>query len=433
MTPFGFGPDQNADENSDGSEKFAAMLEEMQKQMKEQFEKLGMNPAGFINAAQMSSEPLPRKTVRDTAKKFVSSQGSLPIGNSDTSVVAQASSIAQLWLNEATYFPALSSATKTLSRNDWVDETLEGWHTTIEPLALGLSEAISGLLRDAQERDSSDGEDAQFPIPVETIASLLRTFIGTLIATQLGQSIGALATSVTGAHDVGLPLTEPVIASLVPENIAQWALDLEIPKSEVTLFHALREEAVARLFHSNPWLVSYMRTAISDYGKGIRIDIDEIQRHAQEAMESGSIDPNNPESLSIAIGEGFFTPEESPTQREALDKLETVLALIDGWTDEVTTLAVDNRLPSISALRETFRRRRATSAPSAQLFKSLFGLEVSPRLTREASVFWSSVREKNGIDARDRMWSSLLPTADDLHDPESFMKSTQVPDDLSSL
>jgi putative hydrolase len=270
-------------------------------------------------------------------------------------------------------------------------------------------------------------------MPIETIATLLRSFISALIATQLGHSVGALASSVTGIHDVGLPLIDPAVPALVPENIALWSQDLEIPKSEITLFHAIREEAVARLFESNPWLVSYIRTAISEYGKGIHIDIDAIQRQAQEAMESGNIDPNNPESFTLAIGEGMFTPDESPTQRAALTKLETVFALIEGWTDEVTTLAVSDRLPSIGALRETFRRRRATSAPTQQLFKSLFGLEVSPRMSREAANFWKVIREQDGVSARDKIWSSLLPTPEDLLNPQNFLKSTEVPDDLSSL
>lgn len=436
MSPFGFTPDgsSNDDENSGKPEDFSAMLEEIQKQMAEQFQKLGINPVGFVNPFTANSDALPKNIVRDTAKRIVATSGSLPVGNVDTSVVAQASSIAQLWLNEATVFPPITTATKTLSRTDWVDETLASWQVTVEPLALGLTNAVKGLIADA---NSGEGEEA-LPIPVEAIASLLRSFIGSLIATQLGQSIGALATNVTGAHDVGLPLMSPVVPALVPENIAKWSTDLEIPKSEITLFHALREEAVARLFESNPWLVSYIRTAIADYGKGIRIDIEEIQRHAQEAMESGSfdpsaMDPSNPESFAMAIGENFFTPEESPAQREALTKLETVLALIDGWTEEVTTLAINDRLPSASALGETLRRRRATSAPSQQLFKTLFGLEVSPRLSREASAFWKVIREKGGVDVRDKIWASILPTAADLLEPETFIKSTEVPDDLSSL
>jgi uncharacterized protein (DUF2342 family) len=107
--------------------------------------------------------------------------------------------------------------------------------------------------------------------------------------------------------------------------------------------------------------------------------------------------------------------------------------LIDGWSEEVVALAAGDRLPNIAALQETLRRRRATSAPAQQLFSSLLGLQVSPRLAREATAFWKQVRELKDVESRDRVWSGILPTADDLLTPESFMKSLEVPDDLSGL
>ena len=92
-----------------------------------------------------------------------------------------------------------------------------------------------------------------------------------------------------------------------------------------------------------------------------------------------------------------------------------------------------DRLPNIAALQETLRRRRATSAPAQQLFSSMLGLQVSPRLAREATAFWKQVREIKDVEARDRVWSGILPTADDLLNAESYMKSLEIPDDLSGL
>jgi putative hydrolase len=279
----------------------------------------------------------------------------------------------------------------------------------------------------------SDGEP-KMQIPVGMISALLNSFIGSLIATQLGQAIGGLSGKVTGAHDVGLPLIDSAFPALVPQNIKEWATDLDIPMDEVRIFHALREAAVARLFAHNPWIVSYIRTAITEYGKGINIDMDAVQEQAQRAIESDvGFDPTKPESFTMALNEGIFTPQESPAQRAALTKLETVLALIDGWSEEVVAMAAGDRLPNIAALQETLRRRRATSAPAQQLFSSMLGLQVSPRLAREASVFWKQIRELKDVQARDRIWSGILPTADDLLDPESFMKSLEIPDDLSGL
>ena len=434
MTPFGFTPGNSEDSNEPVD--FAAMMQQMQQQIQEQFSKLGINSPGFTG----SSEALPKNIVRDTAKKFSTSQGSSPIGANDVADIEQAFSIAELWLNEATFFPqSPNTGNVALARTDWVDTTLAGWQTTVEPLALGLSFAIGDLLNQAsfgegEAPETPVGEQPQMQIPVGMISALLNSFVGSLIATQLGQAIGGLAGKVTGAHDVGLPLLDNAYPTLVPQNIKEWATDLDIPMDEVRIFHALREAAVARLFAHNPWLVAYIRSAITDYGKGINIDMDAIQDQAQRAFESGNgFDPSNPESFTIALNDGIFTPQESPAQRAALTKLETVLALIDGWSEEVVALAAGDRLPNISALQETLRRGRATSAPAQQLFSSMLGLQVSPRLAREATAFWKQVREIKDVEARDRIWSGILPTADDLLNAESYMKSLEIPDDLSGL
>ena len=445
MSPFGFTPD-DGDENGkpEDSNELNAMMRQMQEQIKKQFEQLGINPAGFVNPfaafTQGSQEALPPLVVRDTAKKFVQAQGSQPIGTKDAAVVANAFEIAELWLNEATVFPATpsSSSQRAVSRLDWVDETLKGWQATMEPLATGLSSAISSLLDDAMAAQSQGSEGAESAAgSMGAIAGLLRTFIGSLIATQLGQAIGGISATATGAHDVGLPLLDPARPLLIPENIEKWSQDLEIPKTEIYLFHALREASIARLFAHNPWLVSYIRSAIVEYGRGIHIDMEAIAHQAEEAMQNFDPSQLNPESgensFTIALNNGIFTPEETPTQRTALSKLETALALVDGWADEVTALAAGERLPSLIQLREMYRRQRATNAPSQQLFKSLLGLEVSPKLAREASAFWQKIRETKDVSARDHIWSGILPNAEELLDPEKFFTSTQIPDDLSGL
>ena len=448
VTPFGFTPDNNDDENQKPDD-FAAMMRQMQEQIQKQFQELGINPAGFINpfanffpGGKGKQEALPQSVVRDTAKKFVQAQGSEPLGTNDVTVVKNALEIAELWLNEATVFPATSSGTTptALSRLDWVDTTLPGWQATMEPLATGLASAISGLLDQAmaaQGAEAPEGEGEALANSMGAIAGLLRSFIGSLIATQLGQAIGSISATATGAHDVALPLLDPARPILIPENIEKWSTDLEIPKSEVYLFHALREAAIARLFAHNPWIVGYIRSAIVEYGRGIHIDMEAIQRQAFDAMQNfdpSQIDPTASEnSFTIALNNGIFTPEETPQQRAALSKLETALALVDGWADDVTNQASGERLPAISQLHEMFRRQRATNAPAQQLFKSLLGLEVSPKLAREASAFWSKVREEKDVAARDALWSGILPTAEEILDPLAFLSSTQVPDDLSGL
>jgi putative hydrolase len=471
MSPFGFTPPGNGsdDGSSDGSqdnnnpEDFNEILRAIQEQMREQFEKLGIPVENLENMQAMTSEnlsalfsgmagagvfpgfgptgnspadPLPINTVRETAKKFITSKGVVPLSTRDQSVVASAYEISEIWLNEATSFPSVLSPTSVsaINRADWIDLTVSGWHRDIAPLAQGLLEAMADLLSQASRAQEQE-PGGETPIPLEAIGGLLRGFIAAMVATQLGQSIGTLASTLTGAHDAALPILDPPRPVLIPENIAAWSADLEIPQSEIYIFHALRESAVARLFAHNPWLVSYIQSTITEYGRGIRIDLDAIQRQAEEAMSG--FDPSQPiegqVNLSIELNNGIFSPEESSQQKAALEKLETVLALIDGWTDDVVTTAAGDRMPNIEALRETQRRRRAASTPAQQLFATLLGLEVSPRLTREASAFWRTIREESQIESRDALWAGILPSADDLKDPKAFIASSAVPDDLSGL
>ena len=200
MAGFGFTPD---DPDNSGNPDFEAMMRQMQEQMKAQFEQLGINPVGFVNpfttlfsqagkSGTGKEEVLPLATARDTARKFVTAQGLKPITTKELAVVESAFQISEVWLNEALSFPATNTAPTSATRLDWVDQTMTGWHKTIEPLAAGLSSAISELLDQAMQAQAGETPDGQPPI--EMITTMLRSFISTMIATQLGQSIGTLAT-----------------------------------------------------------------------------------------------------------------------------------------------------------------------------------------------------------------------------------------------
>jgi putative hydrolase len=440
MTPFGFGPpDENSENNSESNpENFD--INEIMRRMQSEFQKISpqfgfMNPAnlfGGMNGLNTGSA-LPKEVIREVAKSFIQAQGSQPVGANDEAKCEEALSIANTWLDQATVFPIVTPDHPAISPLDWLNISIEGWHGTFEPLAVGLTDAVTKLVEEA-----SATMQGQVPAQLGPMAQILRGFIGSMLATQMGQTIGALASASKGAHDAALPIVSAAKPSLLPQTLRKFGQDLEIPETEIAIYFALREAATVRLFESNPWLVSYMQSAIAEYGKGIHIDLDAIQRQAEETMRnmeaSGeSFDPQNPESFTIALNNGLFTPEESPQQAAALEKLETALALIDGWVEEVITLAADNRLPSLAALSELLRRERVSNSPIQQLFKALFNLEVSPKRIREATFFWHEIRNKRDIETRDKVWAGLLPTEKELLDPLAFISSTEVPDDISKL
>ena len=377
---FGFLPNE-------GQPDFEAMMR--------QFSEMGLDPNALLGAktffesaqsvaAGGTQNLITIESLRDIARKIIATKGEQPIGTSDHKKVLEALEIASTWLDAEILFPASSlNLQPAWSKRDWLDSSLLSWQQLIEPLALGMADALANVISGAQaglpvelaglENQTPEQQKAM----KEMLARLLRGFMGTLIATQLGQSIGAIANTITGSNDVAIPLSAG--AHLIPQNIADWADGLGLPETEVEIYLALREVSAARLFANTPWLFDYIRDAITTYGKGISIDVEAIQRQAEEAMAREDFDINNPQSMSIAIDQGLFTPQQTPAQEVALIKLEMAIALIEGWIDHVVTQVAADRIPSFNALIENSRRRKATNSPMQQLFATLLGLEVSPR------------------------------------------------------
>ena len=436
---FGFLP-------GDGQPDFEALLK--------QFSEMGIDSqtlAGaksFIENMQSNSTSanqnlINQSMLRQIAKKIIATKSDLPIGVSDQEQLAQSLAIANTWLDTEILFPASTLPSNSAwSKGTWLDESLAGWQSLIEPLAIGMADALAQVVTNPttalpiELAGQIDQTPEQQEVMKQMVAKLLRGFMGTLIANQLGQGIGLLANSITSANDVAIPLLRPDCGShLIPQNIQEWSDGLGIENSEVNLYLALREVAASRLFAKNIWLHTYLRDAITTYGKGITIDVESITRQAEEAMSSGEIDINNPQSINIALNSGLFTPQQSPAQELALTKLEMALALIEGWIDHVISQVASDRIPSFNALIENSRRRRATNSPMQQLFASLLGIEISPRKMREASAFWGEVKNLRGADGRDKCWEdpAFLPMPKDLADAKAFLDSVTVPDDLSGL
>lgn len=433
---FGFGPEE-------GQPDFEALLK--------QFSEMGVD-ANTLAGAKSFLESMKSPTeqnlisvaaIREIAKQIITAKGDLPIGVSDQQQVSESLKIANTWLDAEIRFPASPpSSSSAWSKRDWLDNTVNSWQQLFEPLALGMAQALSSVVTSSQsslpiEFMGSENNDPQQEEAMKAmLAKVLRGFIGNLIATQLGQGVGLLANSITGGNDVAIALLNgEEVAHLLPQNIKEWSDGLGIDSEQVGIYLALREVAAARLFANNKWLSKYTQDAITAYGKGITIDIESITNQAEQAMASGEIDINNPNSINIALNSGLFTPQQTPAQELALTKLEMALALIEGWIDHVISEVASERIPAFNALIENSRRRRATASPMQQIFATLLALEVSPRKMREASAFWKEVKLLRAADGRDKCWEdpAFLPMPDDLKDVKAFLESVTVPDDLSGL
>lgn len=331
-----------------------------------------------------------------------------PIPATTNSAIADAVHLAETWLNGATALPEGTTKAVGWSPSDWVENTLGTWKRLCDPMAGQISSVWAQSL--PEEAKSMAGP----------LLQMMSQMGGIAFGSQLGQALGRLSKEVLTSTDIGLPLGPKGVAAILPDAVESFADGLEQPRSEIMTFLAAREAAHHRLFSHVPWLSSQLLGAVEAYAAGMQIDMTGIEELARDFNPASLADPGAMEQL---LSQGVFEPKATPAQTQALERLETLLALIEGWVQTVVTAALGERLPGEAALSETLRRRRASGGPAEQTFATLVGLELRPRKLREAGALWQRLTEAAGMDARDAVWQhpDLLPGSDDLDDPAAFI------------
>jgi putative hydrolase len=363
--------------------------------------------------------------AKNVARHTVSAEGDPSVLDVDKQKVTDAIRLADLWLDEATGFPSGVRRAEAWSRSEWVEATLPVWSKLCDPIADKAVDAMGGMLTE-NPAELGAGLPEEMTQALQAIggglsglSGMMRRIGGMMVGSQTGAAVGGLAREVVSSTDVGLPLGPEGTAALLPAGVAAFGEGLSVEGDEIRLFLALREAAHHRLFAHVPWLRAHLLGAVADYARGITVDTAQLR----DAMPQ--IDPTNPDALREALADAaVFQPADTPQQKAALVRLETALALVEGWVATVVEDAAGGRLPQESALAEAIRRRRATGGPAERTFATLVGLELRPRRLREAAVIWRRLTEERGVSGRESVWShpDLLPTADDFDDPEGFVR-----------
>ena len=345
-------------------------------------------------------------------QKAVSAAGPDPAPHGgQVGAVADAVRLAESWLDRVTDVPAAATSSAAWSRAEWIEATGTSWRRLVEPIADNVVGAIGQAI--PEEARAMAGP----------LIGILNQAGSAMFAQQIGQGLAGLATEVLSSTDIGLPMGPRGVAAVLPHNVAAFGEGLEHSPADVLLHVTLRECAHHRLFAHAPWLEQALVGAIDEFGSGTRIDVEAIEAQVRE------IDPTRPEAIAEAMQGGLFEPKRTPGQQHAVERLETLLAFVEGWVDEVVAQAAAD-MPSAPALAEAVRRRRATGGPAEQTFASLVGLELRPRRLRDAANLWAAVRDRQGPAARDAAWThpDLMPTAADLDDPLGFASGETTDD-----
>ena len=403
MAQFGItpGPDGNFD------------IEDLMGKLQQAMGQLSSQMAAF--GAGTGPDGLNWTFTRDVARKVTAAQGADPTPSaSDVAGIRDAVGLADLWLDQQTAFGRLSAPAAAWSRADWVEGTFDVWRKLVSPVAASLGAAITGML---------GKQSAELAGLQPMMEPMMRAASSGMLSAQLGQALGLLSTDVVSACDISFPLTAKPVVALLPVNVARFAEGLEQSDADVRLYLALRETARQRLFGAVGWLGPQLLALVEHYARGITIDAGAIEE-ALESQLSGQMSPADIESLGETLTGKLFEPVRTPEQNEILGRLETLVALVEGWVDDVVSVTTAGLMPGAPALLETVRRRRAVGGPAEAALKQLLNLELRPRRVRDAANLWAALRVANGYEARDATWAhpDLVPTAADLDDPLGFVE-----------
>ncbi|MGH3588505.1 MAG: zinc-dependent metalloprotease, partial [Pseudonocardia sp.] len=355
--------------------------------------------------------PVNTDVAHDVARQAAIAGGDPSLTGGQAKAATDALGVAELWLDAVTDLPPAGGRAHAWSRSEWVEATLPAWDRLVAPVAASVADALATVLRDQLpgelgELGESDafGSPALPGLPVGALGGgfdptqMMRRLGSAVFGMQVGQAAGTLSREVFGATDVGVPLLSEPATVLVPTNVAAFADGLDAPLEEVRLFLALREAAHARLFTHVPWLAAHLHGLVEQYARGITIDLDMLEQQVRD------IDPSDPEALRGALTGGVFGLQHTPEQEATLLRLETALALVEGWVTEVAATAALPHLPHAYPLREMIQRRRAAGGPAERTFATLVGLELRPRRSRDATALFAHVLAERGPEARDAVW-----------------------------
>lgn len=329
---------------------------------------------------------------------------------SDRDAVTESIRLAELWLDDATQLPTSGHRPEAWNAEAWLENTLPMWKRLVSPVAQHMNQAqLENLPEEAKEM-------------MGPMSSMMNQMSSMNFGMQLGNALGDLAKQTLSGSDFGLPVAPTGVAAVLPTNLAEASKGLNVPAQEMLVYICAREAARQRLFKHVPWLIERLVSSVEEYAAGLEIDTS----HIQDAMGQFQMDNPDPQRLQEMMSElqGMdLSPRISSRNAAAVSRLETLLALIEGWVDLVVTQAMSERIPSTSAINEAWRRRRATGGSAEKAFAKVVGIEFNAPKVAEATELWRRIEVAVGVERRDAVWDhpDFLPVADDLDNPAQFI------------
>jgi coenzyme F420 biosynthesis associated uncharacterized protein len=285
-----------------------------------------------------------------------------------------------------------------LSRGEWAEMNLASFEQLLEPVVERLDRRLG------------------FAGP---LAGALRLGAGATLAAEAGLVMGYVSQRVLGQYELSL-LSADVAPRLVfvGPNLERAVRQLGVDRDSFFGWIAIHELTHVFQFQGVPWLRDHVSGLIREYMETLEVRIEHGNAGALPSLPDIS-------TLVDAFREGGLAAlVQSGEQRELMERINAVMAVVEGYSEHVMDALGRELLPAYDGLREAMERRRRSRSAPQRVIERLLGFELKLRQYERGRAFCDAVAEREGRDGLNRVWASpeALPTPAELRQPVRWIE-----------
>jgi coenzyme F420 biosynthesis associated uncharacterized protein len=298
----------------------------------------------------------------------------------------------------------LAPLAELVDRAGWADANLTTFSHLLEPIADRMSERLGRA---------------------GPIAGPLRMGAGATIAAEAGLITGYMSQRVLGQFELSLIQPEaPTRLLFVAPNLNKAVDELDVERDAFIDWIVLHELTHVVQFTAVPWLRDHL-------GGLLRAYLDTVDVHIQAGTAGGLPSLPNIQELVERFREGgLMALIQNREQRELMDQLQPVMAVIEGYSEHVMDALGATLVPGYEKLREAMDRRRRSRTAPERLLQKLLGLDMKLRQYEQGKQFCDAVVKQVGIGGLNVVWRSAadMPTPAELDDPAAWIRRVRLPE-----
>ncbi|MEA2492844.1 MAG: hypothetical protein QOJ29_755, partial [Thermoleophilaceae bacterium] len=215
----------------------------------------------------------------------------------------------------------------------------------------------------------------------------------------------------------------PTRLLFVAPNLRKAVAELEAEPEPFIDWIVLHELTHVVQFTGVPWLREHL-------GGLLRTYLDSVDVQIKAGAAGGLPTMANIQGLVDRFREGgLMALIQTHEQRELMDQLQPVMAVVEGYSEHVMDALGETLVPAYEDLRSAMERRRRSRSAPERLLQKLLGLDMKMRQYEQGKKFCDAVVAEVGIDGLNTVWQSPgdMPTPAELDDPAAWIRRVRLP------